>query len=115
MNKGFTLIELLAVIIILSIIATITVFTTGNILQETKESLSETQKKNLIEAAKHYYLLNSNVDYVCVKTLIAEDFIEAEKVYDPKNREEIKGYITITESGNKTVYEYSEDDLSICE
>lgn len=115
MNKGFTLIELLAVIIILSIIATITLFATGNILQETKESLSDTQKKTIIEAAKHYTLLNSSVEYVCVKTLIEEDFLEAEKVYDPKNREEIKGYVTITESGNKTIYEYSEENLSLCE
>lgn len=115
MNKGFTLIELLAVIIILAIIATITLFTTGNVLKDTKESLSETQKQNIIEAAKHYYLLNSGVEYVCVQTLIDEDFIEAEKVYDPKNREEIKGYVTITDSGNKIKYEYSEEDLTLCE
>ena len=115
MNKGFTLIELLAVIIILAIIATITLFTTGNVLQDTKESLSETQKANIIEAAKHYCMLESCEEYVCVKTLIETDYIEAEKVYDPKNREEIKGYVTITENNNKTKYEYSEEDLTLCE
>ncbi len=39
MKKGFTLIELLAVITILSIIATITLYATGTILKDAKESL----------------------------------------------------------------------------
>lgn len=114
MNKGFTLIELLAVIIILSIIATITLFTVGNILKDSKDSLSKTQKEKLYEAAKIYYLEHANADYVCVKTLIDEDYIEQEKVFDPKDRKEMNGYIVITVDGNKTKYTYDNTDTSKC-
>ncbi len=114
MNKGFTLIELLAVIIILSIIATITVFTVGNILKDSKDSLSSTQKEKLYEAARIYYLEHSDIEYVCVKTLIDEDYIEQEKVFDPKDRKEMNGYIVITTNGNKTKYTYDDTDTTKC-
>ena len=110
MKNGFTLIELLAVITILSIIATITLFATGTILKDAKESLSETQKAKLVEAAKMYYLENSTASYVCVDDLIDDGYLEGTTVLDPKDKTEIHGFILITKSTNKVTYEYNEDD-----
>lgn len=115
MNKGFTLVELLAVITILSIIATITVFVTGNVLKSSKESLSEQQKQNLINATKIYCTENSCSDgYVCVSKLLESGIIDSEKVIDPNTRKELKGYVTITEVGSRISYAY-EDSSDLCE
>ena len=126
MNKGFTLIELLAVIIILSIIATITLYATGVIIRDTKQSLSDTQKAKLIEAAKLYQLEDSTATYVCIDTLIEKGYLDVEKVLDPKDKQELTGYITITktettdpEDTTKKYYKYSyaydDTDTSLCE
>ena len=115
MSKGFTLIELLAVIVILAIIATITLFSTGIILKDTKESISETQKSRLVEAAKMYYLSHSSVEYVCVSTLVDEGLLDTDVVLDPKDKHELDGYVSITKSGNKIRYEYDESDTTLCE
>ena len=115
MNKGFTLVELLAVLIILSIIATITLFATGGILKDSKESLSANQKARLEQAAEEYYLYNSTATYVCVSTLIDEGYVESEVVYDPKDRTEMKGYVVITVTGNKVRFKYDDEDTSLCE
>ena len=125
MNKGFTLIELLAVIIILSIIATITLLATGVIIKDTKERLSDKQKEKLIEAAKLYQLDNSNASYVCVKTLIQQGYLDVEKVLDPKDKTELNGYITITKTTTtdpdnqdkkyyKYSFSYSNSDSTLC-
>ena len=115
MNKGFTLVELLAVIVILSIIATITLYSTGVVLKDSKESLSKAQKDRLIEVAKIYYLNNSTATYVCISTLIDEGLIDVDEVLDPKTKEPLEGYITITTTGNKVRYAYDESDLSLCD
>lgn len=115
MNKGFTLIELLAVIIVLSVIATITLFATGAILKDAKDNLSDAQKTKLIEAAKLYYLENSDIEYVCVQELIDSGYIDVDQVLDPKDRQELDGYISITRTGNRDRYEYVVDTEGICE
>ncbi len=115
MNKGFTLIELLAVIIVLSVIATITLFATGAILKDAKDSLSDAQKTRLIEAAKLYYLENSDIEYVCVQELIDSGYIDVDQVLDPKDRQELDGYISKTRTGNRDRYEYVVDTEGICE
>ena len=116
MNKGFTLIELLAVITILSIIATITVFVTGNVMKSSKESLSEQQKQNLINATKIYCTENScNDGYVCVSTLLDEGILDAAKVIDPNTRKELDGYVIINEAGSRVSYTYEEDSSGLCE
>lgn len=113
MKNGFTLIELLAVIVILGVIATITMFATGAIIKDAKENLSSAQKTKLKEAAELYYLENPNASHVCIQTLIDTGYIEAEQVLDPKNREVVDGYVSITKSGNRVTYEYV-DDNSLC-
>ena len=114
MRNGFTLIELLAVIIILSIIASITLYATGNIIKDSKQNLSEVQRSQLIEAARIFELSHQSSEYVCVQELIYRGYIEAEKVIDPKDRTEITGYIAINRSNKTTTFEYRNDDPSLC-
>lgn len=116
MNKGFTLIELLAVIIILSIIATITLYATGTILKDAKSSLSDAQKEKIKEAAKLYYLENSSIESVCISELIEEGYLDGTKVLDPKDKSELTGYVLITKTneGRKVTYEYRDDNEVEC-
>ena len=51
-KKGFTLVELIAVMILLGVLGLIATVTISNELKENKESLYQTQLKNIEEAAK---------------------------------------------------------------
>ena len=62
MKKGFTLIELLAVITILAVIALIAVPTILNVINFSKEGISNSQKDLILEAAKNYSVSNVDVD-----------------------------------------------------
>ena len=62
-KKGFTLIELLAVIVILAIIALIATPAVLNIIEDTRKSAAEASARNIINAAKTYYMqstMNNN-------------------------------------------------------
>ncbi len=50
MNKGFTLVELLAVIAVILTITLLTTITVGNIIKNSKEKLSDAQKKIIEDA-----------------------------------------------------------------
>ena len=112
MNKGFTLIELLAVIIILSILAIITTYSVNTIIKQSKDSLSETQQKNVEEAAKAYYLKEGMaIEDTCVSIseLLEKGYIEGEVVKDPETKEEMTGYVKITYASNQYSYNYQTD------
>ena len=55
-KKGFTLIELLAVIVILAIIALIATPAVLNIIEDSRKSAAEASARNIINAAKTYYM-----------------------------------------------------------
>ena len=55
-KKGFTLIELLAVIVILAVIALIAVPAVLNIIEDSKKSAAEASARNIVSAAKTYYM-----------------------------------------------------------
>ena len=55
-KKGFTLIELLAVIVILAIIALIATPAVLNIIEDSRKSAAEASARNIISAAKTYYM-----------------------------------------------------------
>ena len=55
-NKAFTLIELLAVIVILAIIALIATPAVLNIIEDSRKSAAEASARNIINAAKTYYM-----------------------------------------------------------
>ena len=111
-KKGFTLVELLAVIVILGIIATITIFSVSDILTDSKNSLSQTQIKKVEESAKVYYLkegMSNNDNCVSISELISKGYIESKEVKDPKTKEEINGYVKITYESNHYIYKYQDE------
>ena len=55
-KKGFTLIELLAVIVILAIIALIATPAVLNIIEDSRKSAAEASARNIVNAAKTYYM-----------------------------------------------------------
>lgn len=53
-NKGFTLVEVLAVVVILSVLATIMVPTVSHIINQNKENNYKNIEKSILNAAKMY-------------------------------------------------------------
>ena len=107
-KKGFTLVELLAVIAILGIIVLITVISVNSTLKETKQSLSQTQIKNIEEAAKTYYIneqISNNNACISISTLIDSGYLNR-NVIDPKNKEQITGYVKVSYDSKKYTYKY---------
>ena len=114
-KNGFTLVELLAVLVILGIILTITYYSVNSILDNSEESLSNTQISALEESAKLFYieegmdLETSTSTEVCVsvKYLLDNGYIEKTKVSDPSSPStELNGYVSIEKSGNRYIYKY---------
>lgn len=116
MKNGFTLIELLAVIVILSLIATISIITVGDSIENTKETLSEQQIINIENRAKEYYLkegMNKEVivdgkmtTCVNVSYLKGAGFIKDEDIIDPKTKEIMNGSVIIKFEFNQYTYTY---------
>ncbi len=112
---GFTLIELLAVIIILSVIISIIVISVNSILNDSKSSLSDTQKRNLEKIAETYYLeegMSENVSCVNVSDLISKGYVDSSEVKDPNTREDIGGSVKIIYDSNQYTYKYQKE---VCE
>ena len=118
-KKGFTLIELLAVITILSIILTITIYSVKNILGNSKESLSDSQKLLIIEAAKVWYLENmdetEDEQIVTIEDLVSGGYIESSEVKDPKTGEEMIGCVVITVNAttDTVTYEFETNSCTL--
>ena len=111
-KNGFTLIELLAVLVILSILAIITTVTVSTILNDSRDSLSQRQKRNIEDAAETYYLKEGmNIEDTCVSVeeLIEKGYIEGVSVKDPEDAEEMTGYVKITYASNQYSYKYQEN------
>ena len=112
MKNGFTLVELLAVIVILSVVLLITTISVGSVLNESENSLSDTQKKKLEQAAENYYIkegMNKNDMCVSISELINKGYIENDSVKDPKDKDEMTGYVKITYASNQYSYKYQEN------
>lgn len=77
-QKGLTLVELLAVIVILGVIAAIAVPSIGNIIQKSKEDGVKADAIMYLNAAKLYYLENSESieEDTSLSTTDLEDYIE---------------------------------------
>ncbi len=115
-NKGFTLMELLAVIIILGVLLTITILSVNSILNDSKKSLSNVQRKQIEAAAEIYHLqegIKKNEECVDISDLISMGYIESNDVIDPKTRETLPGSVNIKYESYKYSYEYQENSCPI--
>ena len=122
MKKGFTLIELLVVIVLLGIIAVLVTTSVIGIMNDSKSSLSDTQKDTLEKAAEQWGTINAGeMPYddgesisVDVQVLADEGYIDSADLEDPKKRKKICGAVKITykESNNQYSYEFEEKSCS---
>lgn len=118
-KKGFTLVELLAVIVILGLLVAIINPVVKNLLNDSKESLSDQQKKLVVEATKKYMVENSELlpegsdrSIIYMSDLISKGVIDNDKIIDPKSKEELNGCVVVSynDSFNQYEYNYSESD-----
>lgn len=83
-SKGFTLIELLAIIVILGIIATITIPSIFNILENNRIKTEKNNAIILINAADLYFIENFEpngyINSVGLPTLINEGYLDDENL-----------------------------------
>ena len=100
---------MLALKIVLGIILSITIISVNNVLSNSKDTLSDTQKNNVEKAAQAYYIeegMNENKTCVNISDLINKGYIESKKVIDPKTRENLPGSVKINSENNQYSYEY---------
>ena len=127
-RSGFTLVELLAVIVILAVIAVIATPAVLNIIEDSKKAAAEASARNIVSAAKSYYMQNlmdnkpnSNVD-LSTNTL-KYDGEQAKKgllSYDANGNVSGKMYISgycveVASDGNVTSEKVSIDDCNIAD
>ena len=93
-KKGFTLIELLAVIVILAVIALIATPAVLNIIEDSKKAAAEASARNIVSAAKSYYMQNI-MDNINTGTI---DLSKNTFAYD--GEQATKGYISYDKDGN---------------
>ena len=120
MKKGFTLIELLVVIALLGIIAVLVTSSVIGIMNDSKSSLSSTQKNTLENAAEKWGTINADKmpynegDHIDVDSedLANEGFIDSSDLEDPKTGKNLCGVIRISykASNNQYSYEFVEED-----
>ena len=93
-KKGFTLIELLAVIVILAVIAVIATTAVLNIIEDSKKSAAEASARNIVSAAKTYYMQNLMEG----ETISNIDLSSSTLKYDVEQA--TKGLLSYDKSGN---------------
>ena len=112
-KNAFTLIELLAVIVILGILATITVPTIVNIINNSKEDTLEEQKNTIVNAAERWgtdnirKLPTTSCD-LTIDFLKQEGYLESDKdVIDPTTDKEMTGCVRINFESANNQYKYT--------
>ncbi len=114
-KKGFTLIELLAVIVLISIIYSIATVLVKNVLVDSKNQLTDFQKKDIEKAAEQYYIregINKNIECVNVSELLYKEYINESDTENPSDEEKmLLGSVKIIEEANGTFsYEYQDKE-----
>ncbi len=116
-KKGFTLVELLAVIVILGLLITIISPVVKNLINDSEDSLSDQQKKLVVEATKKYMVENSELlpegsdrAIVYMSDLIDKGVIDNDKIIDPKSKGEINGCVVVSYNNEFNQYDYNYSD-----
>ena len=115
-NKGFTLVELLAVIIILTVLATIITPKVVNKLNYAKNVTEQEQINSLINIAKLYTNENTeklpeknSTSSITIQELKQSELIKKDQILNPKTKEELTGCIIIEDKNDKYEYEYKDN------
>ena len=127
-KNAFTLVELLAVLVIIGILSAISIAIYSNSIVESKKSLSDFQKRQLIESARTYVAVNT-IDFnnifdsmatedndscvaLAIKVLIKEGLISQEVVDPQDTSTQLDGYIKIKYDTSTSQYEYNYENES---
>ena len=123
MKNGFTLVELLGVIILLAVLSGLVIFSVGGSIKKSKNKISDIQKKNIIQAAKTYYLkegmneenINDKESETCVSItyLLDNGYIDYDEIKGLSNEEYGLSSVKITYTGNKYIYEYKDQPCNM--
>ena len=81
-ENGFTLVELLAVLAILAIIVAIAIPTVGSIVEKAEKSASDSEIELVEDAARLYFVANSDKKSVDTDTLESEGFLDADEDFE---------------------------------
>ena len=122
MNKGFTLIELLAVIVLLSVLSGVVLFSFGTSLNNSKSKLTDNQIATIEKAAQSYYIkegindeiyeVENNNSCVNLDYLIENGYINDDKIIDFVDNEELNGSVKINYKANQYSYKYQKTSCS---
>ena len=114
-KKGFTLVELLAVIVILALLSAIILPVVGKMLKSNEAALSQEQIDSIITIAKKYAIENSDilpdegsedVYELGIDELMDEGYLDKDSVIDPKTKESVSGYVSISYDSTYNQYKY---------
>lgn len=118
-KNAFTLIELIAVIVILGLILVIIMPTLTDTLNRTKDKLNNTQKKQILSAARNWGMENLNDSTnktdrkVTIKELQNAGFLDDKEVKNLKSKTNLEDNTTIciVYKDNQYIYYYEGDTI----
>ncbi len=111
-KNAFTLIELIAVIVILGILVIVIMPTFTDTINRTKERLNESQKNEVIKAARnwgmqHLSLNSENKTYVTIEELQNDGFLDDKEVKNLIDKKTLKKDTVICIRYKNNQYEYT--------
>lgn len=112
-NRGFTLTELIGVIVLLGIIALIAVPIINSTITNSKLKAYNAQVKSIQDAGKKWGVENtkflpvdSNHCNISIAELITQNYLENDKIIDPRDNTEMHGTIEVSYNSATKTYHY---------
>ena len=110
-NKGFTLVEMMTVLVILSLLIGIGIFTVNNIQKGASENYYHSMEDTLKIAGNDYFTDNrgdrpiDDYNYVTLETLQDHEYLERLRTYDKKSNCDSTSGVFIYNTDDGTDYE----------